>query len=65
MNRRFVILFLTCLAVLIGSEYFLVTEMYNGQRFPVIFGSALGLSGSILVSWWAYRRFQKATTSTV
>ncbi|RYY90534.1 MAG: hypothetical protein EOO15_02270 [Chitinophagaceae bacterium] len=63
MNRRFVILFLTCLAVLICSEYFLVTEMYNGQRAPVLLSSACGLLGSILVSWWAYRRFHKANTS--
>lgn len=64
MNRRFFFLFLFCFAVLICSEYLLVTEVFNGRRMPVLLGSALALLGSIVGAWWSYRKFRKAAMAT-
>ncbi|RYD94175.1 MAG: hypothetical protein EOP50_09930 [Sphingobacteriales bacterium] len=62
MSRRFIILFLACLAALIGSEYLFVSEVFNRQRLPVLLLSGFSLVCSIVVCWWAYRKFQKANT---
>ncbi|GAB4092692.1 hypothetical protein [Flaviaesturariibacter terrae] len=65
MHKRFLLLFMACLAILIGSEYFLLTEVYNGRRPLVLFLSGAGLLSSITVFWITYRRFRRAVATAV
>lgn len=60
MKIRFLIPFLACILLLIASEYFLLSEVWNERRPTVILGSALVLLGSIVYFWRAYRRFRRA-----
>ena len=54
-----------CFAVLVCSEYFLVTEAFNSRRPLVLLLSGGTLLGSIVVSWWGYRKFRKGAAATV
>ncbi|RYY65394.1 MAG: hypothetical protein EOO12_07085 [Chitinophagaceae bacterium] len=60
MRTRYLFFFVTCFAVLVGSEYFFVTEAFNSRRLAVLLFSGSALLGSIVVSWWGYRKFRKA-----
>ena len=60
MKLRYLIPFIVCVLLLIASEYFLLSEVWNERRLPVILGSAVVLLGSIVYFWRAYRRFRQA-----
>ncbi|TCJ13341.1 hypothetical protein EPD60_13195 [Flaviaesturariibacter flavus] len=60
MKLRYLIPFLTCILLLIASEYFLLSEVWSGRRLPVILGSSAILLGSIVYFWRSYRRFRQA-----
>ena len=62
MLKRYLIPFLCCITLLIGSEYFLLQEFYGGKRTFVIVLCSLGMISSIiafLFFWKAYRRLTK------
>jgi hypothetical protein len=60
MNKNFLIPFIGCFAVLIGSEYFLLMEMYNLRRMPVLISASTILVMSILCFWRYYRKYRKS-----
>ena len=62
MFKRYVIPFFCCIILLIGSEYFLLQEVYAEKRLFVLLLCSLGMIASIvafLFFWKAYRRFTK------
>lgn len=62
MLKRYLIPFSCCIILLIGSEYFLLQEVYAGKRLFILLLCALGMVISILsflYIWRAYRRFTK------
>ncbi|GAA4319344.1 hypothetical protein [Flaviaesturariibacter amylovorans] len=60
MTTRFLIGFLSCIAGLIGSEYFLLNELFSGKRPPVLAVAAGALLGSVLFLGYCYRKFRKS-----
>ncbi|RYY99762.1 MAG: hypothetical protein EOO11_03815 [Chitinophagaceae bacterium] len=63
MTKRFLIGFLSGIAGLIASEYFLLVELFSGKRPPVLLCAGLCLLGSILFFWYCYRKFRKSGSS--
>jgi hypothetical protein len=62
MLKRYLIPFLCCIALLIGSEYFLLQELYAGKRLFVLLLCSFGMVASVaafLYFWRVYRRFTK------
>lgn len=62
MLRKYLIPFLGCIALLIGSEYFLLQEAYAEKRTTVLLLCALGMIASVvafLYFWKSYRRLSK------
>lgn len=62
MLRRYLIPFLACITLMIGSEYFLLQEVYSEKRFPVLLLCSLGVVASVvafLFFWKSYRRLTK------
>lgn len=62
MLRRYLIPFLACITLMIGSEYFLLQEVYSEKRIPVLLLCSLGVVASVLAFlfiWRSYRRLTK------
>lgn len=62
MLRRYLIPFLGCIILMIGSEYFLLLEVYSEKRVPVLLLCSLGVVASVLAFlffWRSYRRLTK------
>lgn len=62
MLKKYLIPFLCCITLLIGSEYFLLQEAYAGKRVPVLLLCSLGMVASViafLFFWKSYRRLTK------
>lgn len=62
MLRRYLIPFLACITLMIGSEYFLLQEVYSEKRVPVLLLCSLGVVASViafLFFWRSYRRLTK------
>ena len=62
MLRRYLIPFLACITLMIGSEYFLLLEVYSEKRIPVLLLCSFGVVASVLAFlffWKSYRRLTK------
>jgi hypothetical protein len=59
MTKKFTITVITCIIVLITSEYVLLTELFSQKRLPVIAISALTLSLSIIFFLRTYKKYGK------
>jgi hypothetical protein len=62
MLKKYLIPFLCSITLLIGSEYFLLQEVYAGRRPGVLLLCSLGMIASIiafLFFWKSYRRLTK------
>jgi hypothetical protein len=59
MTKKFTILFLLCLVLLIVSEYFLLYEIYSERRPELILISAMGLFISLVAFFISFRKYSE------
>jgi hypothetical protein len=59
MTKKFTILFVLCLLLLIASEYFLLLEIYSARRPELIIACAIGLSISLIAFFISFRKYSQ------
>jgi len=58
MNKKaFFFIFMLAIAVIVASEYFFLNELFDSQRYIVLFFTSIGLAGGIVVIISLFRKY--------